>query len=312
MFTIFQILAPIFLTILLGYVVVACNILSKAHIKVLSLFVIRLTLPCLLIVNISAQHLTSLWQPQYILSYGLVSFVIFAGILLFYAKIMHLPFSKASIFALGSSMSNTGFMGGAILYSILGANAAIYFSLTFILENFVVFLWFLVCLEISKQQQGQLKTILIQTLKNICKNPIIIALFLGIGLSALQLQPPKVILDVITPMGKIAAPLGLFVVGGSLYGVNKIHKIGRDASIIILTKLVAMPLLVYLVFLCLPNTTPEMIFAGVLLASMSMATMFVVFGESIGLGTETSSILLLTTLGAIISTSTVIMLLHPL
>lgn len=312
MFLIFQILSPIFLTIFLGYFIVARNILSKDQIKVLGLFVIRLAVPCLLVVSISAQNLASLWQPQYLLSYGLVSLLIFALILLLYFKVFKTPLSQASVFALGASMSNTGFMGGAILHSVLGANAAIYFAITFLLENFIVFLPFLICLEIGQQQQANFKTILLQTLKNIMRNPIILALILGVSMSALQLQFPKFIFDVLMPIGKIAAPLGLFVVGGSLYGIKKINNISRDASIIISTKLVAMPLLVYLVFLCLPNTTPEMIFAGVLLASMSMATLFGVFAQGLGMGERSSTILLITTIGTILSTSTVIMLLHPM
>lgn len=86
--------------------------------------------------------------------------------------------------------------------------------------------------------------------------------------------------QILEPVGKTAGPLGLFVVGGSLYGIKSLKNIGRDASIIFISKIIGMPVLLYLVFLCMPNTNPEIIFAGMLLSSISMVTMFTVFGQS--------------------------------
>jgi predicted permease len=39
---------------------------------------------------------------------------------------------------MGASMSNTGFMGTAILTMLIGSHAAIYISLTLIIENLLI------------------------------------------------------------------------------------------------------------------------------------------------------------------------------
>lgn len=73
--------------------------------------------------------------------------------------------------------------------------------------------------------------------------------------------------------------------------------------------MIGMPVLLYLVFLCMPNTNPEMVFAGVLLSSISMVTIFTVLGQSFEIGEKTSAILLLCTVANILTVAVVIALL---
>lgn len=311
MLELIKVIMPVFGIIFLGFLAVSSKLMGKDQLKSLGMYVIKIALPCILIVNISAQKMSDLWQPQYLLSYGLVSFALFSFLLWLYQRKFNQPLNQAAVLAMGGSMSNTGFIGGATLHLILGPSAAVYFAMTFIIENFIVFLMFLVCLEMHSQKQTKLMKMIVPTLHNIFKNPIIIALCLGVGLSALQIQLPVLLKQILEPVGKTAGPLGLFVVGGSLYGIKSLKNIGRDASIIFISKMIGMPVLLYLVFLCMPNTNPEMIFAGVLLSSISMVTMFTVFGQSFEIGEKTSAILLLCTIANILTVAAVIALLMP-
>ncbi|PVZ83461.1 transporter [Serratia sp. S1B] len=311
MLDIIKIISPIFGIIFLGFAAVSLQLITKEQLKVMGMFVIKIALPCILIVNISAQKIDDLWQPQYLFSYGIVSLVLFVLLLLLYRHHFNQSLDMAALMAMGGSMSNTGFIGGAILNLILGPTAAIYFAMTFIIENFVVFLMFLICLEMNRQQQHILAKIILQTLSNIVKNPIILALILGVGLSATQLALPLILKQILEPVGKTAGPLGLFVVGGSLYGIKSLKNIWCDSSIIFTSKMVLMPILVYLIFLCMPNTNAEMIFAGVFLSSISMVTMFTVFGQTFEMGEKTTAILLMCTISNIITIPIVITLLFP-
>lgn len=311
MLDIFKVIYPIFGIIFLGFLSVYLKLIAKDQLKVLGMFVIRVGLPCLLVVNIPAQKIADLWQPQYLLSYGLASIILFIPLLWLYYRKFNEPLNRSAVYAMGGSMSNTGFIGGAILHLILGPSAAVYFAMTFLVENFIVFLLFLVCLEISQQQHSQTLQIFLQTLKSIVKNPIIIGLALGTALCVFGIQLPEALVKILEPIGKTAGPLGLFVVGGSLYGITSLKNTGRDAGIIFLSKMILMPLLVYLLFLCMPNTNPEMIFAGVLLSSISMVTMFSVFGQSFNMGEKASAILLLCTVANLLTVTTVIALLMP-
>lgn len=311
MLEIFKVIYPIFGIIFLGFLSVYLQLIAKEQLKILSIFVIRVGLPCILIVNIPAQKISDLWQPQYLISYGLASIALFIPLLFLYYRKFNEPLNRAAVYAMGGSMSNTGFIGGAILHLILGPTAAIYFAMTFLVENFIVFLLFLICLEISQQRNTKNLEVILQTLKSIVKNPIIIGLTLGTALCIVGIQLPESLLKTLEPIGKTAGPLGLFVVGGSLYGITTLKNTGRDLVIIFISKMILMPILVYLLFLYMPNTNQEMIFSGVLLSSISMVTMFSVFGQSFDMSEKTSAILLLCTVANLLTVTTVIALLMP-
>lgn len=311
MLEIFKVIYPIFGIIFLGFLSVYLQLIAKEQLKILSIFVIRVGLPCILIVNIPAQKISDLWQPQYLISYGLASIALFIPLLFLYYRKFNEPLNRAAVYAMGGSMSNTGFIGGAILHLILGPTAAIYFAMTFLVENFIVFLLFLICLEISEQRNTKNLQVILQTLKSIVKNPIIIGLTLGTALCIVGIQLPESLLKILEPIGKTAGPLGLFVVGGSLYGITTLKNTGRDLVIIFISKMILMPILVYLLFLYMPNTNQEMIFSGVLLSSISMVTMFSVFGQSFDMSEKTSAILLLCTVANLLTVTTVIALLMP-
>lgn len=311
MLEIFKVIYPIFGIIFLGFLSVYLQLIAKEQLKILSIFVIRVGLPCILIVNIPAQKISDLWQPQYLISYGLASIALFIPLLFLYYRKFNEPLNRAAVYAMGGSMSNTGFIGGAILHLILGPTAAIYFAMSFLVENFIVFLLFLICLEISQQRNTKNLQVILQTLKSIVKNPIIIGLTLGTALCIVGIQLPESLLKILEPIGKTAGPLGLFVVGGSLYGITTLKNTGRDLVIIFISKMILMPILVYLLFLYMPNTNQEMIFSGVLLSSISMVTMFSVFGQSFDMSEKTSAILLLCTVANLLTVTTVIALLMP-
>lgn len=310
MLDIIRLIIPIFITILLGYLTVSFGLLNKDHFKAIELFVIKVALPCMLIVSISSQDFTTLLQVPYLVSFGLASFIVFSIALFIYFKLFKQSLTHASVMAMGSSMSNTGFIGSGLLYLFLGEKAAIYFGMSFLLENFIVFLLFLICLEIGKSKTT-FKNILKSGILSIIQNPIVIALFLGFLFSACDIVLPHILIKVLQPIGQTAMPLGLLVIGGSLYGISiaSQNNLARDAMILSTLKLVLMPLLVYSLFLLFPSADAEMIFAGTLLASVSMIGIFAVFGQQYEMQ-KVPAILLICTLCSILSLSTVIHFLH--
>lgn len=306
MFDIIKIILPIFITIFIGYLIAYSQVIHKDHFKVIGVFIIKVSIPCLLVVSISSQDFHSLIQVPYLVSYGVASFVVFMAALTIYFKIFKQPLSHASIMAMGSSMSNTGFIGSGLLYLLLGEKAAIYFGMAFLVENFVVFLMFLICLEMGKSNLS-LSEILKIGLSNIIKNPIVIALIVGSIMSLFSIHLPEMLLKVLKPIGQTCMPLGLLVIGASLHGISiaSQHNLGRDVVITSGLKLVIMPILVYGLFQLFPNANNEMVFAGTLLASVSMVGMFAVFGQQFDMK-KVPSILMISTLLSVISMSTVI------
>ena len=310
MLDIIKIILPIFITILIGYLIAYFQMLNKDQFKIIGLFIIKVSIPCLLIVSISSQDFHTLIQAPYLISYGSASFIVFLTTLIMYFKVFAMPLNASSVMAMSSSMSNTGFIGSGLLYLLIGERAAIYFGMTFLIENFVVFLMFLICLEFSKTR-APIQDILKNSIINVLKNPIVIALLLGSSMSLCSLQLPELLLNVIKPIGQTSMPLGLLVIGGSLYGITLMAQksLGRDIAITLGLKLIILPTLVYSIFHLFPSATAEMIFAGTLLASVSMVGMSAVYAQQYDMK-KVPFILLMSTLCSIISLTTVIHFLH--
>lgn len=203
--------------------------LSSEHMKVLGQYIIKLAIPCLLVVSISLQDFKSLIQIPYLASYGIASLLIFLATLGIYYKLYRENLTQASVMSMGASMSNTVYMGSGILYLFIGEKTAIYFAMTFLIENFLILLLFLICLELGDKSKPVDK-IVQSCCINILKNPIVIALMIGILMSCLNIRFPGFVEQILKPIGQTATPLGLLVIGGSFYGItlSKNKKIARD------------------------------------------------------------------------------------
>lgn len=301
--------APIFMLIGLGFASVRFGILSKEHVRGMGIFVIKIALPALIVNALRQKSIADIWQPQYFLAYGIGSLSAFAAGWWVYHRHYREPLQHAAIMALGASMSNTGFIGYGILAMLIGNQAAVYFSMTVIIESLLMVPLVLILTEVGRQRQAQnhssIVTIVQHTFFNVIKNPLVIGLGIGLLLAGLRIDLPVPLERFLTMLATCAAPMAIFVIGGNLFGTN-IQAAGKHALIVSALKLVLMPLVVLLMFNLLPNVSGEMRFAGVLLASVSMATVYSLFGQQNGIGERTAAVLLITTLLMFVSVSTVL------
>ena len=307
MIHILGITAPIFILIALGFASVRSGLLSREHIRGMGVFVIKIALPALVVNALMHKQLHEIWQPQYLFAYGIASLLACAiGLYVYYRRFGE-PLQHAAIMSMGASMSNTGFIGYGLLTMIIGNQAAVYFSMTLIIENLLMVPIILTLAELGRQQSAQasIPRILLRTFANVAKNPLIISLCVGLLLSGLQAALPQPIERVLAMLATCAAPLAIFVIGGNLVGTN-IQAAGKHALIISALKLVFMPTVVLTVLSLWPGVSEEMRFAAVLLASVSMATMYSLLGQQYGIGERSAAVLLITTLLMFFSVSTVL------
>ena len=309
MLDIIYLISPIFITILLGYLIPYFKFFKKEDFNIVGLLIIKISVPCLLFVSISSQNFESLVQIPYLLAYSAASLSIFLFTLILYRFFFKQPIDQSSIMAMGTSMSNTGFIGGGLLYIFLGPKAAIYFGMTFLVESLVIFFIFLICIEL-KSNQLKFRYILLKGFINALKNPIIISIFLGSIFSLFSIKLPDPIIQTLKPIGQTTIPFGLLAIGASLYGIRlrSQEHLMRDVIVISSLKLIALPICVYTFFQLFPGVDHEMIFAGVLLSSVSMVGLYGIFGQQYNMK-NVPIILLMTTLFSVLSIATFIQLL---
>ncbi|WP_174493258.1 AEC family transporter [Acinetobacter sp. Marseille-Q1623] len=274
-----SVLLPIFILIFLGYLSVKINLIDKAQISALSAFVIRISLPALLFVALASKDLHEIWYPSYFFVYATVSFLLYLTVFLVFYYFFKHRFSHAAVFAMGGAMSNTGFIGTAILTLLMGNQATVYISLTLIVENVIIVTMVLALAEMGLQQQQNLGLLLRQTLLKLLKNPVILSVILGLSFAFFQIQLPTQQNQALDLLGKTASPIALFVIGGGLVGLS-IQKIDMESVFLVFAKMIIMPLAVFTGLSWMPNVSQEMLYAGTIIAALPMPAAFIIFSQA--------------------------------
>lgn len=289
-----EIILPLSLLLALGYSCIRFEILSPALLPHLSQFVIKISLPAFLVVALASKDLQAIWQPIYMAAYGLGSLIIFALTLLYFRYRLKRGMTQASLFAMGASMSNTGFIGSAVLTLLLESHAAVYLSLTLIIENLCIVACTLILAEGAQQQQSSWWRLYAQTLLKLVKNPVIIAIILGMLCAAFKLHLPDFLTQTLRLLGQTASPLALFIIGAGLVGLS-FGQLNRDSVVLVAIKLILMPITIFALFY-LFSAPQEMRYAGTLLAVLPMPVAFVIFADQYGMKAQAVAPLMLSTL----------------
>ncbi|CAG67621.1 MULTISPECIES: AEC family transporter [Acinetobacter] len=302
-----QVIVPIFLLLFAGYLSVSIRLITPEQIKALSAFIIKIALPAFLFFALSNKNLTDIWHPSYFIAYGGGSLLIFALAFLCYRKGFGYALTPTAILSMGGSMSNTGFIGTAVLTLLMGAHAAIYISLTLILENLLILALVLALAEAGLHGQQNIWAVVRKTAVSLLKNPVIIAIILGMSFIFLDIKPPTLLNQSLELLGKTASPLALFAIGGSLVGMG-MTALNLQSYLLVSFKVVLMPLVIYSLLRILPGVSQEMLHAGTILAALPMPIAFGIFGQAYGLNEQALTPLMLSTILGFMGISGLIML----
>ncbi|RSO37388.1 AEC family transporter [Acinetobacter lactucae] len=304
---VFQVILPILILLLMGYVCVLIKLVTPEQIRALSAFVIKISLPAFLIHSLANKNLQDIWHPAYFLAYGGGSLILFFLAFVLYRKYFKNSLTHSAVISMGASMSNTGFMGTAILTMLIGNHAAIYISLTLIIENLLIVALMLILAEAGLHQQQNLLPLLKQTFLNLLKNPVIIAILVGMGCILLDVNLPATLDQSLELLGRTASPLALFAIGGSLVGIG-ITTVNTESVLLAIFKVVLMPSVIFALFLIIPNVSREMLYAGTLIAALPMPIAFGIFGQAYGLNEKALTPLMISTIVGFIGVSGLIAL----
>ncbi|SPL70253.1 AEC family transporter [Acinetobacter stercoris] len=288
------VILPIFMLLFLGYISVRFNLITKDQITALSAFVIKISLPALLLHALASKDLHEIWYPSYFFVYAGVSLLLYFFTLLLYLKFFKNNLTHSAVLAMGGSMSNTGFIGAAILTLLMGTQSTIYISLTLIVENVLIVTLMLAFAEAGLQSHQNIGKLIQETLLKLLKNPVIVSVILGIICAAFGIRLPKLFDQALEMLGKTASPIALFVIGGGLVGLS-IQSVSVQSFVLVFLKIIIMPLLVFTGLSMLPNVTTDMLYAGTIIAALPMPAAFGIFGHIYNLNEKTLTPLMMST-----------------
>jgi malonate transporter and related proteins len=125
MISILSITAPIYALIALGYLSVRRGWFTKPEMRVLGRFVIQLALPTLVFQALAQRRIGEIFNAGYLAAYALGSLVLMAGASLYARRRLRRGSGFSALFGMGTSFSNSGFVGYPIVAQLLGPSAAI-------------------------------------------------------------------------------------------------------------------------------------------------------------------------------------------
>lgn len=302
---IFSVIFPVFFLLFLGFISVRIQLISKEQIHALSAFVIKIALPALLFHALASKDLHEIWYPSYFFIYAGVTAFLFIMAFVIGRKVFANSFTHASIYSHGASMSNTGLLGAAILTLLMGNEAMIYLSLVVIIESVFLIPTVLVLAELGRQNQADLTAILKSTFVTLFKNPLFLSVVLGMSCAIFQIQIPQTLDQVFAMLGQTASPLALFIIGGGMVGLT-IQSVNLQTVYLVVSKNIAMPILVYLGLSYFTDLEQKMIYAGTLIAALPMPSIFGIFGQIYGLNEKALTPLMISTIFSFVVISVLI------
>lgn len=272
---------PIFILIGIGFATARSKIASPQLIQALGSFVLNFALPALILHALLAQDLRRTLDWSYVLGYAAGSLVVFLGILFLFRAVLKKPLPHAAIAALGSSASNSGFVGFPVASLALGAPALTALPLSMLVENILIIPLALALGEMGQQDAQSPGKALRHAFSRLSRTPFLLALMAGTLLSALGLTLPAPVLKAVDMTAAAAVPCALVVVGGTLAGLRAMSVAG-EVSLIVVAKLILHPLAVAAAFALVSDVPPGLMAAGIILASSPMITIYPIFGARFG------------------------------
>ena len=300
---------PIFLIMILGYVLKQIKMVDEPFIKTLNKLNYNITLPILLFRDISQSDFFHVWDTKYVLFCFLVTLFcilaiwILAGLFLKEKNIL-------GEFIQASYRSSAAVMGIAFIQNIYGNSgmAPLMIIGTVPLYNIAAVL---ILSFTGPATKGLNKQALKKSILGILSNPIILAIFIGMLASSCQLHLPFFLSKTINQIASLATPLALIGLGAGFEGRKAIQLI-KPTTITTILKLIIQPLL-FLPLAILFGFRNEMLIALLVMLGAPTTPSCYIMAKNMGHeGTLTSGTVVSTTLFSSITLTLALFLLKSM
>ena len=199
MLDILAITGPIFLCIALGYLTTRGGLFDRGDMRVFGKFLINLALPALLFNALSQRSVGEIFNGPYLAAYALGGLIMLAGTVLWYRKVAHEGMARSAIMAMGMTCPNSGYVGYPVMLLTLGAPVAgVALALNMVVENLLIIPILLALADMERHEAGHWRQLVLQTLKGLARNPLIIAIVAGFLVSALGIPMPSPVSRTVT------------------------------------------------------------------------------------------------------------------
>ena len=208
-----QTVAPVFLIVLIGFLLKRKSIINDNFIQVASQIVFRVTLPALVFSQIAVTDYSKVLNLRQI-GFAVIGILFFFAVAWVLSLLICYNGRDRGAFIQGSFRSNFSILGFALILNAFGqtalANAAILLAVIMPLLNILS----VIALAVPQHKEKQIN--LMQTMLEIAKNPLILAALAAIPFSYFRIAIHPVFMGTIKYLAAMTLPLALLGIGGSL------------------------------------------------------------------------------------------------
>ena len=299
---------PLFAVILAGYLSVRLGYVAGADVAAVSRLVARVAVPALIFRAVTQAPLEESINAGFLAAYLAASLGAFALALARARLAAGAPTSVGAMQALGSANSNSAFMGYPVAAVVVGAAAAAaMLAECMLVENMVIIPLALALAEMGSGGREHWRSSLRTIALGPVRSPIVLALLAGLLVSGLGWTLPDPVARAVALLASAAAPMALFVIGGSVAGLA-ISSVLRPVGWIVLFKLVVHPALVAAAMAAAPGIDATTFASGLIFGASPMLTIYPVLGQRCGMQGVAATALIVAVMGSFITLNAVIFL----
>lgn len=283
---------PVFLVMVIGWLLKQRGMLNDEFVRVANKFNFSVTLPFLVFRDIAGVDIKAVFDLKYVLFCAIVTSICF-WVIWGPAKVFLKDKTLIGAFVQASFRSSAAVMGLAFIQNIYGQSAMGPLMIIGAVPLYNIYSVIVLTFEAPKGEKDTAK--IKSAFINIIKNPIIIAIFLGLVVSLCNIRFPLVIEKTVDNVAQIATPLALIGMGAGFEGRKALTKI-KPALAAAFIKLVAQAAVFVPIAAMLGFTGEKMIGIVIMLAAPATPSCYIMAKNMGGDGVLTASIVVATTL----------------
>ena len=231
--------APVFLVILLGYILRRIGILDEHFVSVCNRFNFKITLPVMLFVQMTETSLRDNFSGGFVLLCAVITVLSAVGIWIG-ARIFLKDRHMVGAFVQAGYRSSVAVLGMALVTNIYDSGAVVPMMMVGSVPLFNVFAVLILTLEDPTHEESSLKENLLKAGKDIVTNPILLAILLGMAASWFEIRFPLMLERGMGYVADMAMPQALVCIGASFQGTEALKKIKPTLAVTFI-KLMVLP-----------------------------------------------------------------------
>jgi malonate transporter len=302
MLNVLAITVPIYIVIAIGFVAGRSGLFSGPDMQVLGRFVINFALPALLFTALSQRSIADILNGRYLAAYAIGSAAVMCGATAFARFGRRKGMPQSALIGIGMAFANSGYIGFPIALQILGPPAAVALAMSMIVENVLLLPVALALAEMGADHGQRWQRVLLQSLAGLARNPIILGIFAGFAVALFGIPLSEPLTRTINMLALASTALALFVIGGSLVGLE-VKGMRGDVAAVALGKLLLHPLAIFAMLWLLGPVEVHLRMAAIIFASAPMLSIYPILAQKYGLQGFCAAALLVATLASFVTVS---------